>query len=438
MLAPKYSTIQEVLELIRVQHGLMGRIKESTGGADIDQDDPFEDWLGKTNGIWDIVTILETSKPASIQKPNESISPAGTPPETDTGESSPQMPMSEDEEEEEEEEEKSDVAQTTVSNASENPTTTNPTQPSLEDWITRKDQPRAPKPPTQGKNRKKVVLTEISGGGEGSDGARRAAQERGREHGGGEQAEPMKHDLVEQQREFSREVSSQEGVDIMTERIEEVLERCQQHVCRVGLAKDDCILIDTTAPMYEQERWIVQATEDPTHAFRLTRCKIDKWATPLVAGYTYELIGGNGPRVIAKFIWNDVETEVAIWPERPLLNRDMILTLVHPQSTEHDWAVFDTERNHVEMKDLGEGPNRVIKDTATIHVMQGRDRATFIPGGNLEEQIRKRFELEMDWWILRSATEAVPVDKVVPGTEYRIEAGRLNYFEWHERRIPII
>jgi hypothetical protein len=56
LFAPQDYTIQDVIEIIRVQHGRLGQIKVNTHGADVDQDDSFADWLGTTGGIWDIVT----------------------------------------------------------------------------------------------------------------------------------------------------------------------------------------------------------------------------------------------------------------------------------------------------------------------------------------------------------------------------------------------
>jgi hypothetical protein len=154
------------------------------------------------------------------------------------------------------------------------------------------------------------------------------------------------------------------------------------------------------------------------------------WGESLIAGYTYELKEGNGPRTTITFKWNGTEPELGTWPERLLLNRYVISSLVHQRSTDQDWVLLDAEDIQVEVKDLQLGPYRIIKKNALIDIVHRHDQKLFIPGDNMAERIRRAFELEEDWWFLRSRTEEKSAEHAIPGTEYRIESGRLNYLEW--------
>jgi hypothetical protein len=152
--------------------------------------------------------------------------------------------------------------------------------------------------------------------------------------------------------DLSTQVLPQEKEHVIRERMEEVIERYKQHKSRVRFTGDLWIHVDTTAPMYLRERKISDALDDKSQAFRLIRRGTDKWRVPLVPGYTYEFTWGNGPRITAKFIWNEIEEEIEVWPERSLLTRDMISSSMHPKSNVADWVVFDHEGNQVEVKNL--------------------------------------------------------------------------------------
>jgi hypothetical protein len=107
---------------------------------------------------------------------------------------------------------------------------------------------------------------------------------------------------------------------------------------------------------------------------------------------------------------------------------------VHPVKAEVDWAIFDLEGNQVEVKNLQSDSYKLRREVTTILVTHNHDRAAFPPD---TERIQMRLGLAMDWWLLRSATEVVVANAAKPGIEYRIEAGRLNYFRWRRRRLPI-
>jgi hypothetical protein len=233
-------------------------------------------------------------------------------------------------------------------------------------------------------------------------------------------------------------VLREEGITMMTQRIEEVLDRVQRHVCEINLNHDGKLTADVNAKLYELENWIAVKRGHPDKAFRLTHGNKDVYGALLVARYTYEVKEGNGDRIVIKYCWNDTEVELGIWPERPLLNRDVIASFVHPQNAEQDRALFDEDGTQVEVTDLRTGRYHVFKKNDLIDVIYRHDQAFFKPGEDLTDRVRRKFELETEWSFLRSSTDVKIATEAKATVEYRMEMGRLNYLEWRKKWLPVI
>jgi hypothetical protein len=205
----------------------------------------------------------------------------------------------------------------------------------LKDWLPQMHPEKPPKPPAQGKSKsKKRVLIELSGSGDG------VPQPRSRltTPEGAEQAELVRYDPAEQLRSFAREVFTQEGTEIMTEKIEEVIDRVQRHVCEINLDQDRFLTVDTKLAMHEQERKIAVETGCPDRAFRTIRGKKDMWGLPLVAGCTYNLEEGNGTRRAIKFEWNGTETELGIFNTIAKVLRRLVIGKQNSKSCVSAWS----------------------------------------------------------------------------------------------------
>jgi hypothetical protein len=477
------ATVEEVGELIRKQHNIKCKIVIKQEGAEIDMHDGLADWLARTDEAWEIIEIVgtdlredqsEAEKTRTVipdipEVPQEATSPTENPTskaESSEEEDSEGFPIIKDISEEEEEEvtveETPPTKETLVAiEAPESPRNESEKEAHLEEeettpaeapmvdtseederrnqalleWNAKKNPPKAPKPPSQGKNRsKKIILLEMSGGGEG--GAHSLQPPKEEEESKSNPAVAYK--TPERLREFAREVLVQEGMAVNTEGIEKVLDKVQRQVCEIDLDEERFITISTKQAMYQQEEEIAQGTERLDKTFRIQHGGKDMWGTPLIAGYTYKWLDGDDVRVPTVFKWNNTEATLGIWPMRPLLNRDLISSLVHPHNEEQDWAVFDADGKQVEVSNLQTGPYQIVKKNKLVQVVHAHDQAYFIPSPNLVDQTEQRFELELEWWILRDSMGTITADQAGPGKEYRIIEGRLNHFDWRKEHFSIV
>jgi hypothetical protein len=316
--------VEEMGELIRVRHGIKGKIAIQINDAVIDKDDGHADWLGRTNDIWEVVTILEPSPDmdsSTVIQPedepitttqdvftpmnsapiaskraevHESISipesepektegeptvthegmltltnpaptnsePTGEPELTSVPGSEPEIPdngltiLTEDvltlTNPTPTNPEPAEISETATAQDSEPEELGNPIEATvpiqlesenispdgtpeeaahrtraLTDWTEQLHAPKAPKPPTQGKNKPKEIITsESSGSGDGvTPPPPSSTQPEATEH-----VERVEHEQSEQMKAFAREVLAQEGTTVMTERIEEVIDRVHRQV----------------------------------------------------------------------------------------------------------------------------------------------------------------------------------------------------------------
>jgi hypothetical protein len=134
--------------------------------------------------------------------------------------------------------------------------------------------------------------------------------------------------------------------------------------------------------MHLQERWITNVLDHISQGFRLIRFGQDQWGIPLVSGHTCEATTGNGPRITAKFTYNEVEEEIAIWLERPSLTRDMISSFVCPKNREAYWELFDQEGNQVEVKDFRNSSHRIQSEATLVLVTNAHIPAVFDSSGD--------------------------------------------------------
>jgi hypothetical protein len=209
----------------------MGQLKVSADGAEVDKDDTLGDWAGKTRELWGIMTILETSgnepPPAhpgpifmtpSEEEPDPEEAAATIDPTLD----SPTV-KAEEEQPSAPDESRTEVPAGTITDQIEltDVEASASTSRALIEWVSQRDHPKPVKPPTHGKNRKKVVIAEMSRGGEGSEAAIQDVQGRAPKAEEGARVTSTTYDLSAEMTGFATSVLRQDK--------EEVIERYELH-----------------------------------------------------------------------------------------------------------------------------------------------------------------------------------------------------------------